>query len=213
MFNHYLLTRYNVGLYSSNPYKIKDPAEWMAHRLDLFKSCAMSVARQSCKDFEWFIFIDPKTPENEIIEIGRVLTEAAKAGLKRSTLAKEMAINPPTDGKKWIITTRMDCDDRIAVGFIEIVQAEFIQRDEVIDVKGVQLDLKSGKFCETDRIKPNSPFISLIEKVDGMRTVFHQTHSTMYQTHGGRFVNSDEPYYYQVIHKKNIMNKLTGRWL
>lgn len=213
MFKHYLLTRYNIGLYDGNPYKIKDRTKWMADRLDLFKECAASVKAQSCKKFEWFIFIDPMTRPMDGEEILDVLSDVATSGLVMAHICRGMQIPPQKDPAEWIITTRMDNDDRLNSGFIEAIQNEFDEKTEVIDVKGLQLDLKSGKYCKTDRIKPNSPFISLIEKTEGMRTVFQETHSTLYITHGGRFVETSDPLYYQVIHGANVMNKLTGSWL
>lgn len=206
-FKHYLLTRYNVGLYSSNPYNIKDPEEWMSHRLAFFELTAKTVAAQKNKNFEWLLFFDENTPEERLKEVAHILAPVVKAGVKGARLVRGQALHkPPTP---WVITTRFDSDDFLAPEFIEIIQQEFNDQTEVLDVVGVQLDWATSKYYDTTRHKPNSPFISLVEKSATMRTVYAETHSTLYGGPGGRLIGPG-PYYIQVIHDRNLMNKING---
>jgi len=73
-FKHFLLTKFNVGLYPSRDYmartdkrglKPADDAErWMEHRVRVFeKYCIPSVMNQSSKDFRWLVVFDENTPD------------------------------------------------------------------------------------------------------------------------------------------------------
>ena len=72
-FQHFLLTRFNLGLYpadmnqaycdKSGQAPARDPDKWMDDRLELFdKYCVPSVMNQSNKNFTWLVVFDPKTP-------------------------------------------------------------------------------------------------------------------------------------------------------
>jgi len=73
-FKHFLLTKFNLGLYPSRDYmartdkrglKPADDAErWMEHRLRIFEEyCIPSVMNQSNKDFIWLVVFDKNTPD------------------------------------------------------------------------------------------------------------------------------------------------------
>jgi hypothetical protein len=63
-FRHYILTRFNVGLYIAGAELNVSPQQWMEHRLRLFVALTLpSIAGQSCQDFTWLVLMDPQTPE------------------------------------------------------------------------------------------------------------------------------------------------------
>ena len=62
-YKHYILTRYNLELYSSNPYKVENRDEWMVERLRLFKRYLGSLIKQTNKDFTIILAFDSNTPD------------------------------------------------------------------------------------------------------------------------------------------------------
>jgi len=66
-FRHYILTRFNTGLYRRTEGLTVSPDEWMEHRLRLFTSLTLpSIRGQSCQDFTWLVLMDRRTPERDI---------------------------------------------------------------------------------------------------------------------------------------------------
>lgn len=206
IFKHYILTRYNVGLYTTNPYKVENKDEWMEHRLPYFERCADSLSSQTCQKFEWLIFVDPMTPSKYINQIRRASHSTIVPMLPLPYLKQRGVWQP------WLMTTRLDCDDYLENEFVNTIQSAFQSKKEVLDVMGLQWIESSVKWSETGRKKPNSPFITLVEPSKNFKTVLDKTHSILYYEIGGRIVG-DEPLYVQVIHDRNIMNKPSGLWL
>jgi hypothetical protein len=199
MFKHYILTRFNVGLYSGNPYSIRKPDEWMDKRLELFKSTSNSLKSQTCQNFEWLIEVDPNTPKHYISEIenhGTVIYEKAPIYLRRQKKTE------------WLITSRIDNDDIYHQDFVKEIQSAFSEKAEVIDVRGAKLELSTGKLHYYYRELPNSPFISLIEPfTDELKTVSYRGgHSTLYLKYPHRFI--EKKLFFQVIHDSNLLNKV-----
>lgn len=206
-FRHFLLTRYNTGLYDeNNPYKknAPDPERWMEDRFELFKATATSVARQTCPDFKWFIFVDPATPSawrQKIEEVSGAETIDKPINEFMPTLKRD---------RKFLITTRFDNDDLLKPRFIEMVQRHFEPSERVIDTGGEQYDSRNGRLYTRGRTTPNSPFISLVEEwTDSPKTAFYKTHSKMNSLFPARYV--DEVLWTQVIHGNNVANRITGK--
>jgi hypothetical protein len=212
-FRHYICTRYNTGLYSTNVYKVEDPDKWMKERIKLYKSHVFGLRDQTNQNFHYLCFMDEKTPKKYIKEVRNLLLNF----LGNSFLIvldvpfnhfKELKVT--TD---YIITSRIDNDDFYLKDFVKSIQSNFKGKEEVLDVVGYQLSLNNGDWYTSGRIRPNSPFISLVEKNSGdLKTVFHKPHSSMPDLFTGRFVG-DDPCYVQVIHGNNLKNKIIGKKL
>lgn len=146
-FQHFLLTRFNVGLYSgaesaeltdrSGEQPSKDPDGWMDHRLKLFeKYCIPSVKNQSNKKFNWLVVFDEKTPsrfKNRIerysddcglvpLYSGGTCPTFAMNGLECRERVLKYITNELNENTQYIITTRIDNDDAIHSEFIRSVQ-------------------------------------------------------------------------------------------
>jgi hypothetical protein len=210
-FTHLILTRYNVGLYTDNPYNIEDPDKWMAERFDLFRKTYNSVENQTSLSFRWVIFYDDKTPK-KFIERLRLFFELPH--VRFVPFSKFDEIKSFNYGSEFILTTRLDNDDLISPNFIDSVQSEFCEKEGVIDTKGTQLDSETGKSYTVERRYPNSPFITLVERFDTkLKTVFHKTHSDLHKDYDWNKYIKGEPLYTQVIHSSNVANKITGKEL
>lgn len=211
-FKHYICTRYNLGLFSTQPYKdkVKDPEGWMERRIGYFEALLNSLEAQTCQNFTYLCFMDMETPKKYIEDVNRAILRHLSASQYKIILDvpfnffRELKIN-----SKWNITTRIDNDDYYLPDFVKYVQGAFNFREEVIDTGGMQFKKATGEYFTSGRRRPNSPFISFVEKTGNIKTVFDQPHSSMPDKYGGRFATR-EPQWIQVIHDENISNTIRG---
>jgi len=205
IFKHFIFTRYNLGLYENA--LIEDKVGWMERRLHLFDKCADSVKAQTNQDFTWIIAIDPKTPKRDFKRIQKVNTfNSVVCSEYPPDFLRKIAKNIK---QEWIITSRLDNDDLLEPDYIKEIQDNFKGKLEVLDVKGRQLEVSSGKYYETGRDRPNSPFLSLIEPNNDLKTCFYCNHTTMDEKFDSRLINKQ--LYVQVIHQENVCNKIKGK--
>ena len=210
MFDHYILCRYNVALYSSNPYKVKNPNEWMDGRVEYFNRLISSLEYQTNDNFTFVVALDENTPLCYKSHIQDVLNHSKlntitiyKAAFQsQSEWFDDIEVNTP-----WLITSRVDNDDEYFSEFVETIQNNFNQQSEILDVQGLQC--LNGVHYTSGRDMPNSPFISLVEQTKELKTVFYKPHSTLRMYYPPRFVGTT-PLYIQHIHDNNQMNKIIG---
>ena len=186
MFKHYILTKFNVGIYNR-----KHADEWMAHRVDLFEKYTYpSVMNQTVKDFTWLVLFDKRTPEDvyKKYDLVPVLTTYIEHIRKADT--------------EWIITSRIDSDDYYHPQFIEKVQGCFTHAELAVDTYGEKYYVNTGEFGRASSQKGSS-FISLIEKLEGAKTV-RQSHRFIPTKYPTKMIT--EKLYVQVIHDKNVLN-------
>jgi hypothetical protein len=199
-FKHYILTRFNYGIYDR-----EDAEDWMKQRMELFNTTAYSVLRQDV-DFEWILGIDPRTPHDlrkRICFADYRIT--CFEGHVKDVFKTNPTITP------WIITSRLDNDDLYHPGALEAIQARFIQKEIVIDLKYIQLDRITGSRYTSGRDKPNSPFLSLIEKTDHpIRTCYARPHNKMAEDYPVAVFASQKPLACMVVHENNLGNKIVG---
>jgi len=136
-FQHFLMTRFNVGLYPKRmdlAYSDKlgkvpaeDPDKWMESRFELFERfCVPSVRNQSIKDFTWLVVFDAKTPQHYLDRAKRLGRDCHLVPLRaerghRRTLRVHVTKNLKPD-TEYLITSRMDNDDAIHRDFVKALQ-------------------------------------------------------------------------------------------
>lgn len=203
-FKHYILTRFNLGLYSDNPYKVPDPDLWLSHRLKLFeKYCLPSVRKQTCKDFTWVMAWDERTPEAilkkyDYLDCVQIVHEQPHVWLRQQRPEAE-----------WLLTTRFDNDDIYLPAFVADVQAAFRFKEEVIDVNYHAWDLYADRYYESGRNRANSPFLSLAEQWNKTPvTALGRPHSVMPDHYYARRL--DGVHAIQILHDRNVSNKING---
>lgn len=204
-FKHYILTRYNLGIYSKdNPYAatVGDPEKWMKHRAQLFKACYDSVMNQTCKDFEWIIAIDGATPfrwYRKLMSHERVIIVYTQPHQTLRYFDHEA---------EWLITTRLDNDDILHPDFVAKIQAQFDETTKLIDVHYEAV--KDGVHYQSGRTRPNSPFLSLIEPWgENVMTALGRPHTVMCEQYPAVWL--PDVLAYQMIHDRNVSNKINGR--
>lgn len=229
-FTHAIITRYNVCLYSGNPYRVRDAEAWMQARWDLFEETAASVASQALREEVdrpvWLFCLDPATPLRweerlrasapYVFIIYCDTLGIRHEGRLQKTL-RDLTYHLNTE---WLLTTRLDNDDRLLPGFLEAVQAEARRRvmDSsgkplkgsrrfVIDTHGYKRYLGNGERVKDRRNRANSTFLSLLEPVTAapFHTCYARPHSVMPDDYPA--VKLPDFGYEMVIHGQNQMNR------
>jgi hypothetical protein len=199
-----------MDLYGLNPYNVPDKAGWMDSRKPLFKAFARSLQLQTVKDFVLVVAIDPATSAKDTEFIVHTLRRAGiEFVFQVGGKPKEYVQNMPNHNLfEWLITSRCDSDDLLEPEFMETIQKAFKNKEELLDVRGVQYDGKD--YFEYHRKTPGSPFVTLIEPMGpNLQTASFKKHAEMKRYFFSRFVGT-KPLFVQVIHGGNIINKTNG---
>jgi hypothetical protein len=208
IFSHFLLTRFNVLL----PGYTKRDRAWLEHRFDLFaRFCFPSVESQSCRNFRWLVFLDEALPDDfriRVEDFGRssLFNPIYVAGKFGQATVQDAVLQFGLNSEH-LITSRLDCDDAIATRYIETVQDHFCaQGFEFVNfANGYVL---SGTQAYAFRYLSN-PFISLIERTQDFQSVFCGDH-TLLSGRGPIRQIEETPGWLQVVHHRNLRNKVRG---
>lgn len=190
---HYIITRYNLNLYNR-----PDAEEWMIHRWGLFQWTRDSILDQK-GDWEWIILIDHRTPDQ-----WRQKLQGDRIRIIEGDVWKAMAFIRPSS--EWVITTRIDNDDYYLSDDVFLqIQSKAEEREMVVDIDYYQ-EYK-GEFYTSERIAPNSPFVSLVEYSSLAKGVYHCQHTKI---HIERHWVKLGVLAVMVIHDQNLANKIIG---
>lgn len=216
-FNHFVLTRFNVRdpRNTGNP-GIRLTPEWLNYRFSLFdRFCYPSVLGQINQDFKWFVYFDAETPAEFKQKIDKYanwknfipiyLDEPITVKIDRAKILEHL-----DQEAQYVITTRLDNDDAISKHFVEQIHSSFKQQEfEFINfLYGYVWHKQRTYSFEYD----SNPFVSLIEKItertpNGFKTIMSTAHSELGAT--AKQIKT-EPLWLQVIHEKNISNRVRG---
>jgi hypothetical protein len=213
---HVVLTRFNVR-YTQNPTSISignDP-RWLRHRFELFeKYCLPCLIQQRNQDFTWLIFFDNDTPPafsararelvNSRPRTHIIFCDSLPIERVREEISKHITTKP-----EWLLSTRIDNDDGIHNEFLSSVRdAAKHNFAHVINVP-VGLILKARRTY-VHRHESNA-FISLFEPYSLANTVFSITRHIDAAKNYPVFQSGERALWLQVIHGKNISNRIRGR--
>ena len=210
-FDHVLLTRFSAVLARG-----AEPAgeEWLRYRLGFFYDATYpSVSSQSVAGFTWLVLFDDRCSDEfrediESIAEGVFTPVWSHEVFRRDTFAEPAAA---VGDAPFLITTRIDSDDAMAVDFMATVQAQFARQDRlfVSITRGVQID-RSGAVYLSDQL--SNPFLSLIERrVPGRlpETVYVAKHARA-RAHGPIREVRAPVMWAQVVHDLNLSNIVNG---
>jgi hypothetical protein len=222
-FAHFLITRFNIGLYSAGDMRDKSgrPANdaWMDHRFKLFDAfCLPSVKNQTNNRFSWVVLFDSKTPEkyraiienqkNKCVNFVPLFVDLS-FGEDTAPMLQKYILDNITADVAYVITTRLDCDDALNVSTIESIQQYFNrQKFKPLNfLNGYFYDLADDTVHEAQY--DSNPFVSLIERIkkSGITTVMDRVHGEWFERKnivGPRM-------WIQVVHDRNLMNLTHGR--
>jgi len=222
MMKHYLLTRYNCGLYSGVGFVDKNgnsincyADKWMEHRFNLFsKVCLPSIKNQTNQSFDWIVVLDKKTPKHFKEQL-----EACKTIRKFKILYdKEEARTVPLSYIKNdikdenCITSRVDNDDALHKRFMEIVaqEAEDNMGNAILFANGCYYDV-SQKTMSLHSY-PLNPFMSLPNNPSRDKSiVWSVDHGSIGDISKGVFTIHCQPMWLSTVHLYNRKNTLRGK--
>lgn len=220
MFYHYLITRFNLKNPDWNHTKNNESLlddQWMEERLALFENyCFSSVTAQSNKNFKWLLFFDVSTAQKFRDRISKIIEKHAfiipfyiegMVNFQQSILD---FVSKNATSKPYLITSRIDNDDCIHVDFIDEVQKQFNKQDflAIDQIEGYTLQVEPEYILgKKDHIF--NPFISLIEKNENPKTVWHYSHN-MWKKEPRLVHLSERRLWLSVIHGKNKVNEFDG---
>lgn len=220
MFQHYILTRFNLRATDWTITKNKEKVltdEWLKERFDLFENyCFSSVKNQSSQNFKWLVFFDVNTPEAYKIKV----EEYSKSyenfypffidGMPNflPEIVKNIKL---LDTEKYIITSRLDNDDSIHEDYVKVIQSYFDKQNhlaiDLIDGYTLQIGEKIRLGFQKHLY---NPFISLIEKKDDFKTVWFRSRHGSWKYEKNIIRVKDKRLWLGIIHSKNKVNQFEG---
>jgi len=218
MFEHYLITRFNLknpnwDVTKNNEELLTDA--WMEDRMWLFENfCLPSVTSQTNQNFTWLLYLDTTTSDKYKTKMFDLTSgiENIKLffinGMNEFYPQIKKTITDNTN--PYLITTRIDNDDVISRFFIDEVQKKFNSQDFLaIDIiKGYSLQIKPTYILGKKEHVFN-PFISLIEKNENPKTVWFNDH-TQWKKESRIIQFTDKRLWMSIIHEKNKVNEFDG---
>ena len=218
MFEHYLITRFNLknpnwDVTKNNEELLNDA--WMEDRMWLFENfCLPSVTAQTNQNFTWLLYLDTTTSEKYKTKMFDLTSgiENIKVffinGMNEFYPQIQKTITENT--KPYLITTRIDNDDVISRFFIDEVQKKFDSQDflAVDIIKGYSLQIKPIYILGKKEHVFN-PFISLIEKNENPKTVWFNDH-TQWKKESRIIQVTNKRLWMSIIHEKNKVNEFDG---
>jgi len=208
-FRHYILTRFNTGLYGPNPRRRIGPEEWMEHRIELFTTITLpSIAAQTCQDFTWLVLMDRQTPDRDL----RTLERCACPTMKLTFLepGQPRWLHEFAPGSYDLITTRLDNDDAFHRDTVQSIQDAWRSESPhqakpwlIICPFGLILNLADRQMWVMEYWFNNCP--TLVESSEGARTVHRWQHSEIPPEVPRQYIK-DKPCWLQVVHAQNLLN-------
>lgn len=216
-FKHYIMTRFNVGLYRSGAGVHISADEWMRHRIKLFTAFTLpSMKAQSCQDFTWLVFMDRRTPMiyREMLESVRY-ANMRLIYIDRWAPVKEQTVSQNVEpGDYTLITTRIDNDDAFHRDVVRVIQDEWYAQNAarsqpwvMLFPYGFILDLARKQMLVLEYWFNNCP--TLVENSQNPQTVWCWQHDNIPVEIHKQYV-TDKPYWLQVVHSQNVTNRMTN---
>jgi hypothetical protein len=212
---HIVQTRFNLATPGKES-DIRNQPGWLRRRFELFEAhCLPSLAAQTERRFHWVIYFDDQTPAEfrERIEALRRIqpfTPYYTANFPAEGWPRSLRETFP-DRPEWILTTRVDNDDGLAVDYV--ARAQEALRDGPA-ARGA-LNFRNGLILRAGRVyahaHPCNAFFSWFERDDAdMRTALSIQHMHLAEAGPIRQIDGP-PAWLQVVHEVNVSNKVRGR--
>ena len=217
---HFILTRFNLRIWRQDKHgSAVRTREWLEHRIDLFeKYCFPSIANQTCKDFEWIVLFDGKTPdefrdrisEYQVLCPQLVPVFVAPESGRYFRKVFQTEVLDRMNGER-VVTTYLDNDDALDIHFVEDLQRrvkDLADGTFVYYSNGYQYFSDFGLLL---RITYNrNHFVSVVEAGDPgtVKTIYgYGSHYYIDKIPGARIEYvKDNPLWCEIVHKRNMDN-------
>ncbi|QXD14292.1 putative rhamnosyl transferase [Rhodocaloribacter litoris] len=209
-FTHFILTAFNVRMGVAD-HLVDDPT-WLRHRFDLFERfCLSSVRSQTERRFTWLVFFDTRLPASFREKVKAYARWDSFVPLFVEALSPERMCafvreRIPSEAT-YVLTTRLDSDDALARDFVENVHQRFRPHT------GAFLNFTCGYVFGRDKLyaarRTSNPFITMMEPVENMRTVWCRPHRRLAEV-GPVWEVTTAPMWLQVVHGQNLYNRIVN---
>lgn len=219
-FHHFIITRFNVNIYDIDfPARLEET--WLAERFDLFqKFCFPSIRAQHNQDFTWLVLFDEQTPpqykaiinayakyENFVpVYCGAYDTVLPTAAARMQEIAPQA---------EWFLSTRVDNDDCLAMGYTQVVQglASQVPPEQLHPSDTLYINFPRGlqwhKGDYYDFEDATNAFVSFIERRHAPRTVYWVEHCDIHKV-APVIQATTGPLWLQNVHDLNVYNYVRG---
>lgn len=212
-FDHIVITRFSAVFTAEQP---PPSREWLEYRLAFFveATCSSLERQRPSREYRWMVFFDDRCDadfKQRVESLSEGLFEPVWTHENFWSGVVQREVQEKTTAP-YLITTRLDSDDGVAIDFIAGVQAEF-QHQDLLFVnfpRGLQVD-RSGAIYKLDY--PSNPFLSLVEQRQTGRsplTVFGSGAHRSAGLHGPVREVMTHPMWMQVVHGSNLANGVRG---
>jgi len=220
-FTHYLVTRFNIPverwqLDKSGHATLNDA--WFDHRLDLFSTyCLPSVLHQTNQNFQWLIYCDQKISPSHLLKLSKLIAEVDRFTIRMAESLENMLDDLrqliSESGTPYVITSRLDNDDAIAIDFVHDVQSCFEEKDKLLlhFDDGIAYDC-IDRVATRMQTKVHNTFTSLVERNSAAADI-----TTVYGFHHTAIPSSIEivhisggEHWLKIIHDRNLRSQLAG---
>lgn len=219
-FHHFIITRFNVNIYPIDfPQRLEDT--WLSLRFELFqKYCFPTLKAQKNQNFTWLVLFDEQTPAyflgliNAYAKYQNFIPVYCGAyDTILPTVVDRMRTIAPN--AEWYVTTRLDNDDALSVGFVhclqEVVRSLNEESLKPSDTRYINfpngLQLFEGHFYDFKDV--TNAFVSLVERSQHPHTVFWVDHPNIY-TVAPVIQAETHPLWLQNVHDINVYNYVRG---
>ncbi|MCO6388803.1 glycosyltransferase [Aliihoeflea sp. 40Bstr573] len=210
--DHIFLTRFNLPS-GGHESLVRAQEGWLQQRVELFeKYCLPSVLTQTSSNFHWIVYFDPQSPDwlrQRISEWRRnsVLTPIYRATVVRSEMHGDILGAIGQRGGD-LLTTNLDNDDGLASDFVDRLQAAPYSgvRTAIYLANGL-IKHESRVFTHEDRC---NAFCSVRESWEDPIFCWAAPHNRLQEIMPTQVV-SGAPAWLQVVHSRNVSNRVHGK--
>lgn len=174
--------------------------KWIIERLELMnRFTAPSIKSQTDPRFEWYVFVQDRTPQDVIVRIKEMGAQVVVAETDDVDAAQKLI----RKNRGMIVTVNLDTDDAIAPTFVQELHAHISEQPGMFRFKrGMVIRQQEGRELYAMGYKSDkNQFNALVERGEEAITVFGYSHAE-----AGRVHDIHRPMWLQVVHGDNIDN-------
>lgn len=218
--HHVLITLFNIRYSLSSD--LDGLANWTDERFPIFeKYCFPSIKAQSNQDFDWLIIIDSSTKKEQRSRLRNLIDQRPRTFIieYEDWDSIEIPINDWIQTKhpklKHLITSRVDNDDVLHQDFINKVRniADSQEEECLINfTNGYCMQLRKENHLLYEFNFLDNSFMSFVEPMQiPLKTIRKYNHDCWPQETIRLNEVTDVPLWMQLIHGKNVRNRIWGR--
>lgn len=214
-----ILTRFNLQ-YKESTLNLSE--EWLKERMQLFETYTLpSIQAQINQNFEWFIMIDSRTPDNIYQRLHDIASDYKVIQLVRVTAQGDEALNAYYrsltnklgKGYDILISTRLDSDDCLAADFTDTVPQLISTQDVPYAISfPTGLQYFSHKGWNFRIIYPSNHFLTIFEQGDAAHSALGYDHTLINQSMPLIMKKEQQPMWTEIVHGGNIANNYNSTY-